>query len=44
MNNLIELFNSIRLVVMDMDGVLTDGKLLLLDDSNWVRKMDIKDG
>lgn len=44
MNNLIVLFNSIRLVVMDMDGVLTDGKLLLLDDSNWVRKMDIKDG
>jgi 3-deoxy-D-manno-octulosonate 8-phosphate phosphatase (KDO 8-P phosphatase) len=44
MNNLIGLFNSIRLVVMDMDGVLTDGKLLLLDDSNWVRKMDIKDG
>lgn len=44
MNSLIDLFSKIRLVVMDMDGVLTDGKLLLLDDSNWVRKMDIKDG
>lgn len=44
MDSLIDLFSKIRLVVMDMDGVLTDGKLLLLDDSNWVRKMDIKDG
>jgi 3-deoxy-D-manno-octulosonate 8-phosphate phosphatase (KDO 8-P phosphatase) len=44
MDSFIDLFSKIRLVVMDMDGVLTDGKLLLLDDSNWVRKMDIKDG
>ena len=44
MNSLIVLFQRIRLVVMDMDGVLTDGKLMLFDNSNWVRKMDIKDG
>jgi 3-deoxy-D-manno-octulosonate 8-phosphate phosphatase (KDO 8-P phosphatase) len=44
MNSLIELFKRIRLVVLDMDGVLTDGKLLILDNSNWARKMDIKDG
>ncbi len=27
-----------------MDGVLTDGSLLILNDTEWLRKMDIKDG
>ena len=44
MSSLIELFRKIRLVIFDMDGVLTDGKLLIQENNNWVRKMDIKDG
>jgi len=41
---MIETFQHIRLVIMDLDGVLTNGKLLILPDGNWVREMDIKDG
>ncbi len=29
---------------MDLDGVLTNGKLLIHPDGKWVREMDIKDG
>lgn len=41
---MIDAFQQIRLVIMDLDGVLTNGKLLIMDDGNWVREMDIKDG
>ena len=41
---LLDKFKKIRLVVFDMDGVLTNGKLLLLSNNEWVREMDIKDG
>ena len=41
---MIETFKQIRLVIMDMDGVLTSGKLLIHPDGNWIREMDIKDG
>ena len=27
-----------------MDGVLTDGGLLIMPDGEWIRRMDIKDG
>jgi 3-deoxy-D-manno-octulosonate 8-phosphate phosphatase (KDO 8-P phosphatase) len=27
-----------------MDGVLTDGSLLVMPDGEWVRRMNIKDG
>jgi 3-deoxy-D-manno-octulosonate 8-phosphate phosphatase (KDO 8-P phosphatase) len=37
-------FQNIRLVIMDLDGVLTNGKLLVHPDGNWIRQMDIKDG
>lgn len=37
-------FNQITTFVFDMDGVLTDGTLLLLPDHTPVRKMHIKDG
>lgn len=36
--------SDIRLLAFDLDGVLTNGKLLVLPDGNWVRQMDIKDG
>ena len=42
--NILAAFKSIKTFVFDMDGVLTDGSLLILNDTEWVRKMDIKDG
>ena len=37
-------FKNIRLFVLDVDGVLTDGSLLLMDNGEMARKMNIKDG
>ncbi|MBN8835116.1 MAG: HAD hydrolase family protein [Sphingobacteriales bacterium] len=37
-------FKPIRLFVFDIDGVLTDGNILLMDNGEQVRKMSIKDG
>ncbi|MEO7049867.1 MAG: HAD-IIIA family hydrolase [Ferruginibacter sp.] len=42
--NVLSHFKNIRLLVLDVDGVLTDGSLLLLDDGQMVRRMNIKDG
>lgn len=42
--NSLELFQSIRLFVFDMDGVLTDGSLVLTPDEEQLRTMNIKDG
>lgn len=44
MNNLFESFSLIKLMVFDMDGVLTNGKISLLGNEEWIREMDIKDG
>lgn len=41
---LFEKFSKIKCLVFDVDGVLTDGSLLILDDGQMVRKMNIKDG
>ena len=40
----LNLFKDIDTFVLDVDGVLTDGSLLLLDDGQQVRRMNIKDG
>ena len=37
-------FKSIRTFVFDVDGVLTDGTLLILNDGQMARQMNIKDG
>ena len=37
-------FKPITTFVFDVDGVLTDGTVLLLDDGQMVRQMNIKDG
>jgi 3-deoxy-D-manno-octulosonate 8-phosphate phosphatase (KDO 8-P phosphatase) len=37
-------FNHITTFVFDVDGVLTDGSLLLLQDGLMARRMNIKDG
>src|SRR4051794_26853539 len=42
--NLLDRFKQIKTFVFDVDGVLTDGGLLVLDDGQMVRKMNIKDG
>ncbi len=42
--NVLQLFKNITCFVLDVDGVLTDGSLLVLDDGQQVRKMNIKDG
>jgi 3-deoxy-D-manno-octulosonate 8-phosphate phosphatase (KDO 8-P phosphatase) len=41
---LLERFSKIKCLVFDVDGVLTDGGLLIFDDGQMVRKMNIKDG
>ena len=41
---LLDKFLQVRLLIFDMDGVLTNGKLLLMPNNEWVREMDIKDG
>ncbi len=42
--NILKQFNSISCFVFDIDGVLTDGSLLVLPDGVMARKMNIKDG
>jgi len=42
--NLLERLLNINLMVFDLDGVLTNGKVLLNSDGEWLRQMDIKDG
>ena len=42
--NLLEMFAPIRTFVFDIDGVLTDGSLLLTEDNHMLRSMNIKDG
>jgi 3-deoxy-D-manno-octulosonate 8-phosphate phosphatase (KDO 8-P phosphatase) len=42
--NALALFKNIKLFVFDVDGVLTDGSLLLLENGEMARTMNIKDG
>jgi 3-deoxy-D-manno-octulosonate 8-phosphate phosphatase (KDO 8-P phosphatase) len=42
--NLLELFAPVRTFVFDVDGVLTDGNLMLTEDGHMLRSMSIKDG
>lgn len=42
--NVLELFSPITTFVFDVDGVLTDGSLLILADGLMARRMNIKDG
>lgn len=41
---MLEQFNYINTFIFDIDGVLTDGSLLVMPDGLMVRKMNIKDG
>lgn len=42
--NVLPLFKNISTFVFDIDGVLTDGTVLLLPDGLQARQMNIKDG
>jgi 3-deoxy-D-manno-octulosonate 8-phosphate phosphatase (KDO 8-P phosphatase) len=42
--NVLELFHKITTFIFDVDGVLTDGTILVLNDGLQARKMNIKDG
>ncbi len=42
--NVLQHFKPIKLIAMDVDGVLTNGNLLLLNDGQMARSMNIKDG
>jgi 3-deoxy-D-manno-octulosonate 8-phosphate phosphatase (KDO 8-P phosphatase) len=42
--NVLERFTPIRLFAFDMDGVLTDGTVMVMPDGEWVRRMHIRDG
>lgn len=42
--NILELFRPIRTFVFDVDGVLTNGSLMLTEDGHMLRSMSIKDG
>jgi 3-deoxy-D-manno-octulosonate 8-phosphate phosphatase (KDO 8-P phosphatase) len=42
--NVLSLFKHITTFVLDVDGVLTNGMLLVLNDGQMARQMNIKDG
>jgi 3-deoxy-D-manno-octulosonate 8-phosphate phosphatase (KDO 8-P phosphatase) len=42
--SMLEKFKNIRAIVLDVDGVLTDGMLILFHHGHMLRRMNIKDG
>ncbi len=42
--NILQQFKEIRTFLLDVDGVLTDGSLLITEKGELLRKMDAKDG
>ncbi|MBS1668462.1 MAG: HAD hydrolase family protein [Bacteroidetes bacterium] len=42
--NLLQLFKPIKVFAFDIDGVLTDGTVLVLENGEQLRRMNIKDG
>lgn len=44
MTNVLSLFSDIKHFVFDIDGVLTNGQLLLHPDGSLLRSMNIRDG
>ncbi len=42
--NALALLKNVRLFVFDVDGVLTDGSIILLENGEQARQMNIKDG
>jgi 3-deoxy-D-manno-octulosonate 8-phosphate phosphatase (KDO 8-P phosphatase) len=42
--SILERLQKIKLLAFDLDGVLTNGKILLSENGSWLRQMDMKDG
>jgi len=42
--NLLESFKPVKTFVFDLDGVLTDGGILVFETGEQVRQMNVKDG
>jgi len=42
--NLLEYFKPVKTLIFDIDGVLTDGNILVFETGEQVRRMNIKDG
>jgi 3-deoxy-D-manno-octulosonate 8-phosphate phosphatase (KDO 8-P phosphatase) len=42
--NVLSLFKDIKLFVLDVDGVLTDGSLIVMENAEMVRTMNVRDG
>jgi len=42
--NILALFKTIKVFAFDIDGVLTDGTILVFENGEQVRRMNIKDG
>ena len=42
--HLLEKLEQVKLLVFDLDGVMTNGKILVMPNGEWIREMDIKDG
>lgn len=42
--HLLEKLARIKLLVFDLDGVMTNGKILVMPQGEWIREMDVKDG
>ncbi|MFY7963300.1 MAG: KdsC family phosphatase [Chitinophagaceae bacterium] len=42
--NVLQQFNNIKAFVFDVDGVLTDGSLIILPNNIMARTMNVKDG
>jgi 3-deoxy-D-manno-octulosonate 8-phosphate phosphatase (KDO 8-P phosphatase) len=43
-DEIIERARKIRLLILDCDGVLTDGRILMLPDGDETKSFDVKDG
>lgn len=42
--NVLSMFKDIRVFVLDIDGVLTDGSLYITESGDLLRSMNVKDG
>ncbi len=42
--HVLQAFKPVKLFILDVDGVLTDGQVYLMEDESVVRRMNIKDG
>lgn len=42
--NVLEKFLPVNTIILDMDGVLTDGTIWVMPEGEWVRRMHIRDG